>query len=345
MLKTLQTYTAVSGAIVAAITIVGFVVHFRLSHLFGVELPVVWQGYLEYGGDCFLSVPVAVYDAWRPLSNICRGITLGEGVLLFVAGAALVAAAMYGGCARRWSRAAIALRRVAAITVSLAACALLTQAVALLRFEHVLQPWVAADARAIHELQMSVATDDVGPQAAGTVVMQIFEKQTPSMIKSYGADWEQYFRPGKRVDSEAARRRAYSRRALAFVLVFGAVLLCSVKGVFSSTSASAVAFALLLFALPITYATVGRNFIFPLVSLNINQPPHRTHALYLLSRTTEELVLYDRAGGFRLRRLPARVVDRVDTLGVASPFSTCVAQGGGRPCESLWAPDDKLRDF
>jgi hypothetical protein len=67
--------------------------------------------------------------------------------------------------------------------------------------------------------------------------------------------------------------------------------------------------------------------------------------MYLLSRNTEELVVYDRAAVFKLRRVTARVIDRVDTLGSASPFSTCGAQGGLVPCETLWMPDDKLRDF
>src|SRR3954447_8145929 len=111
MLKALQTYSAVSAAVVAAMSIIGFVVHFRLGHLFGIELPVVWQGYLEYGGDCLLSVPVALYDSGGSILNTVRDVTICEVALLVVTFAAVVVASVYGTCARRWPNAADALRR------------------------------------------------------------------------------------------------------------------------------------------------------------------------------------------------------------------------------------------
>jgi hypothetical protein len=345
MLKALQTYSAVSAAVVAATTIIGFVVHFRLGHLFGIELPVVWQGYLEYDGDCLLSVPVALYDSGRSILNTVRDLAAGEVVLLVVTFAAIVVASVYSPLARRWSGATEALRRSTLVVLMVACSAVVLQAVALLRFEHVLQPWVTQDAPAIHEIQMQVATDDIKREAARAVVIQIFRKQTPSMTKTYGETWKRYFLPEIGVDTDAARRRAYDVRMIALALLFAAVVLCRWKNVASSSIAAAVVAAVLLFALPITYGTIGRNFSFPVVSLMINQPPHRTHAMYLLSRNTEELVVYDRAAGFKLRRVPARAVDRVDTLGAASPFSTCGVQGGLVPCETLWMPDNNLHDF
>jgi hypothetical protein len=345
MLKALQTYSAVSAAVIAAMTIIGFVVHFRLGHLFGIELPVVWQGYLEYGGDCLLSVPVALYDSGRSILNTVRDVTVGEVALLVVIFAAIVGASVYSWCARRWPKLADALRRSSLVVLMIACAAFVLQAVALLRFEHVLQPWVTQDAPAIQEIQMRVGTDDIGREAARAVIIEIFRKQAPSMAKTYGETWKRFFLPGIGVDTEAARRRAYGVRMIALAFLFGAIALCRWKNVASSNLAAVAIAAVLLFALPITYGTIGRNFSFPVVSLVINQPPHRTHAMYLLSRNTEELVVYDRAAVFKLRRVTARIIDRVDTLGAASPFSTCGAQGGLVPCETLWMPDDKLRDF
>jgi hypothetical protein len=345
MLKALQTYSAVSAAVVAAMTIIGFVVHFRLGHLFGIELPVVWQGYLEYGGDCLLSVPVALYDSGRSILNTVREVTIGEGALLFVTFVAIVVSIVYAPCARRWPGGTNALRRSTLAALMAACAAFVLQAVALLRFEHVLQPWVTQDAPMIHEIQMHVATDDINREAARVVVAEIFRKQASSMTKTYGETWKRYFLPKIGVDTETARRRAYGVRMIALALLFTAVVLCRWKNVVSSNVAAVAVAAVLLFALPITYGTIGRNFVFPVVSLEINQPPHSTHAMYLLSRNMEELVVYDRAAGFKIRRVPARMVDRVDTIGVASPFSTCGTQGGFVPCETLWAPDNKLHDF
>src|SRR5258708_37126686 len=107
MLKALQTYSAVSAAVVAAMTIIGFVVHFRLGYLFGIELPVVWQGYLEYGGDCLLSVPVAICDSGQSMQSILntvRDVTGSEVALLIVTLAAIVVPTVYPACPRRWPR-------------------------------------------------------------------------------------------------------------------------------------------------------------------------------------------------------------------------------------------------
>lgn len=345
MLKALQTYSAVSAAIVAAMAIIGFIVHFRLGHLFGIELPAVWQSYLEYGGDCLLSVPVALYDSIRSFFDLFADSNAAEIALLGVAVAALGMVSAHAHCVRRWPKATSAFRRSALAMAFIACISFVLQAIALLRFERVLQPWVLQDAPAIHQLQVQLATAGMSREAARAVVVQIFDKQAPSMTKTYGETWKQYFLPRVGVDTEAARRRAYDVRMFALTLLLITLTLCRWKSIASPNSVAVAIAALLLFALPITYGTLGRHFAFPIVSLAINQPPHHTNAMYLLSRNPDELVLYDRAAGFKLRRVPARIVDRVDVLGAASPFSSCGAQGGLIPCETLWTSTDKRHDF
>lgn len=346
MVKALQTYSAVSAAVVAAMAIIGFVVHFRLGHLLGIDLPVVWQGYLEFGGDCLLSVPVALYESVGSFLGTLRGSNLTELVMLGVAFGAFGVTSSYAYCVRRRSAKATSAFRRSALAIAFIACGLFVlQAIALLRFERVLQPWVLQDAPTIHQLQAQLEAVDMSGEAARAVVLQIFDKQAPSMTKTYGEVWKQYFLPAGGVDTELTRRRAYGVRVIALTLLVFALALCRWTSVASPNSVAVTIGALFLLALPITYGTLGRHFAFPVVSLSINQPPHQTNAMYLLSRNPDELVLYDRAAGFKLRRIPARIVDRVDTLGAASPFSSCGAQGGLIPCETLWTATDKQHDF
>jgi hypothetical protein len=139
-------------------------------------------------------------------------------------------------------------------------------------------------------------------------------------------------------------------------------------------------FVMQLFLFPFVYATLGRNLSYPLVMLQLATPSNgsnehspiqsvitnpkanssdenasvraegggfRTHCVYLIVDSDNEVIVYDRLNFFQLKRIPRARILTVAQVFTASPFDSCSKkQDEFTPCETLWMSEHTpIRDF
>jgi hypothetical protein len=101
-----------------------------------------------------------------------------------------------------------------------------------------------------------------------------------------------------------------------------------------------VQWLLFLFALaqavliPFNYGILGTSYQYPVVSLQYteNSKPVDLQAVFLLAKSDDNLIIYDRLGFFQISYIPKSSVINLKQLFTGSPFSNC-DQREFKPCE------------
>jgi hypothetical protein len=130
-----------------------------------------------------------------------------------------------------------------------------------------------------------------------------------------------------------------SKRINALMLIILIVSITAVALVFYRKNIT-IQWMLFLFSLaqavliPFNYGILGTNYQYPVISLQYteNNKPVDLQAVFLLAKSDDNLIIYDRLGFFQIRYLPKSSVINLKQLFTGSPFSNC-ANGEFKPCE------------
>jgi hypothetical protein len=237
-------------------------------------------------------------------------------------------------------------------------------------------------------------------QAMGVMVRQLYDVYAKSRPDIPGINnWKLWFYPAPDHRPNAERSASYLTLLLLNILVFaaGIILFLSLRAtprlisikpkseaptnwfiIWRTGTAVLIAAGLLfqLLLLPLVYATLGRTFIYPLVSIQLKQElddskkdssgvslstdanaasaplahdrgkalgPSITHCVYLLAENENDLFVYDRLNFFEIKRIPRSQVLRINQLSNVSPFESC-SDGMEEfvPCEVQWMPESQI---
>lgn len=325
----LTAYSAISAAIIAAFVVIGFMVQVRLTQLLGIDLPDAPTDYLAAAGDFLLSLVVRSFSAL-----LFRDFTLTRTHLVILVAASL--AIVLGLIIRRaaldsaWRTHAA---RLSYVLIIIGGSALLLLTMSLLRLRNVLQP--ANDTHLVQRLQ-KVDTPDVS--AAQRLVIAAY-KHASSTLQDPVATAS--FNPSSGNTAE------YRQNAYAATIMVAALLIAALSAPPKDAApafrrlALIAAWMAVLLSLPLAYATLGRNFTYPVVRVTSTGPPAISYCGYLLATDASSVTIYDRPSGFRLRRIPRDHL-LIDQLGTASPFQGCGSvrsdPEGFIPCETQFCP-------
>lgn len=328
----LTTYSAISAGIAAALIVIGFVVYVRLAQLLGIDLPSTTTDYINAAGDFLTSLIV------RTLA-IARGDFAMTRLHIVTALAAFLAAFLGLLLQRRgepapqtrtWRRHLMA-ARLCLVLISISAVALLLLTQSWLRLRNVLQP--ANDTHGVQKFQHLPMVAD--SDAVQRMIVDAYKHQSSTLHDPVA---KACFNPSTG-DTAAHRQNLY-----AGMIAAAALLLCAVRvapagaaGASLRAIVISIAWAAVLVSLPLAYATLGRNFTYPLVQITQPGPQPVTYCGYLLAADAASVTVYDRPGGFRLRHIPREHL-LIDELGTASPFQGCGTvpsdPEGFIPCET-----------
>lgn len=297
------------------------------------------------------------------------------------------------------------LQRGLQLLISVCLCAIVYIEYDVAAVRDVLQPVDPADIQQM-QAQPFNAADSGGESGAaleirGKNVVRVYRKymQTGKDAPGFG-NWNTWFNPLTNRGSRNNRRATYLALlsvnvAVALALVYQLIQLRPrgkaktgptagpAHGAQRSGGAraaalilsSALLFQLILFSY--VYVTLGRYFVYPVVSLKIDRreaeraqdggganggqdadaaaaplgtgrlEPSWTHCVYLIAQTDAEVVVYDRLNYFQIKHVPRSRVMAISQLFNASPFESCSKDADEfEPCEVLWMPESKpLSDF
>lgn len=328
----LTAYSAISVGIGAALIVIGFVVQARLAQLLGIDLPSTPSDYLTAAGDFATSLLVRTFAVFRGDITMTRLLlaTLLNAGLAALLGMVLGRRSDATRPTSAWRR---HLTRLCFVLISSAAVTLLIVTMSWLRLRNVLQP--ANETHAVQQFQQL-------PPA-------LVEKDAAQrmIIDAYKESWMLHEPATKACFNPSTGNTAERRQNLyAGTIVVTAVLLVALlvaprksAGAVLHRVALTIGWAAVLVSLPLTYATLGRDFTYPVVRITQPGPPPVTYCGYLLAADAVSVTIYDRPGGFRLRRIPREHLF-VDQLGTASPFQGCGSvrsdPEGFIPCENLF---------
>lgn len=328
LVRVLTTYSAISAGILAAVVAIGFVVQVRLTELLGIELPTAPTDYFAAAGDFLLSLLVRLMSA--VLLRDCT-FTRTHLVILIAAGLAIV----LGLIVRRitnmtWRTYGT---RLCYISVIVGAVALLTLTMSLLRLRNVLQP-----ANTAHMVQRLQQVETLEPSAAQRIVIAAYQHGSSTLQEPLA---KASFNPSSG-NTAAFRQNVYAGTIVVAALLLAA--LCAPPrdvALRFRQAASVLAWTAVLVGLPLAYATLGRTFTYPIVRVTSTEAPTVSSCGYLLATDATSITLYDRLGGFRIRRIPREHL-LIDQRGAASPFDKCGAipndPQGFLPCETQFCP-------
>jgi len=179
-------------------------------------------------------------------------------------------------------------------------------------------------------------------------------------------EWSEWFSPRSMVITARQRENAYLSLLLSNILLLtvGIIQWHLTRGYRGHLprfirGIGIIVFLGQLFLFPLVYATVGRVFAFPVISIRLKdeskesnntqpkipteQKPVITHPVYVLAQNENEVVVYDRLNLFRIKHIPRSQIIQIDKLFYASPFDACeLTQDKFTPCEALWIPKESV---
>ena len=326
-IRLLTTYSAISAAVIAALFVFGFVVQVRLTQLLGIDLPTAPTDYLAVAGDFLLSLIVRCLSA-----VLARDVTFTTAhlVTLLATGIAIALGLLVRRTANRWRTHAA---RLSYVGIVVGAVALLVLVMSLLRLRNVLQP-----ANAAHMVQRLQQVEAAEVGAAQRIVIAAYQHGSSTLQNPMA---KASFNPSSGNTAEY-RQNVYAGTLVVAVLLVAALWAPprDAAPAFRRT-AIVLAWTAMLLGLPLAYATLGRTFNYPVVHVTSPGPPPISSCGYLLATDATSVTLYDRLGGFRIRRIPRDHL-LIDQRGAASPFDKCGAipndPQGFLPCETQFCP-------
>jgi hypothetical protein len=129
------------------------------------------------------------------------------------------------------------------------------------------------------------------------------------------------------------------RRLNALMLI---ILIVSITAVilFNYRQHSLIRWLLFFFAfaqailIPFNYGVLGTKYQYPVVFLDYTEKDKQTHkeGVYLLAKSQDNLVIYDRLNFFKISYIPQSSVINLEQVFTSSPFSNC-SNGDFKPCE------------
>ena len=86
--------------------------------------------------------------------------------------------------------------------------------------------------------------------------------------------------------------------------------------------------------IPFNYGILGTKYQYPVISLDYSEKDKVLHkqAVFLLAKSQDSLVIYDRLNFFQINYIPQSAVINLDQQFTSSPFSNC-SNGEFKPCE------------
>lgn len=413
LLDLLKDFSALVVAVAATLYLFGYLVHLAYFRLLGVEIVGQPLDYMRLAADYSTSVvssslqlPVRLWYYWPKLIEWpVVPVTIGCGLIVLILLTLYVPMQKLRSFLEHRPRLTNALREALNIVIVASLALTINRELGIVKVRDVLQPVDPTDIQQMqgqpdYRTELNWKSED-SLRLANNNVRRVYQRYTETQKGAPGfGDWNNWFNPTARLHPSDERSATYlALLFLSMIAITGAVLhlyffrkvtsagVRTTEGVdgkpagpllrvISATLKILIVFQLMLF--PYVYATLGRYFTYPVVSLKINrdvpkskpgekepplndsktQPtkheeqaglldPTWTHCVYLIAQTDNELVVYDRLNFFQIKHVPRSRILAVNQLFNASPFDSCAkAEDEFLSCEVLWMPETKpVSDF
>lgn len=363
VIEWLKEYSAIAVGLAAILYVWGFLVYEIYYRLLGLEIVGDPIDYIKLAGDYITSLVISMIQLVDPsavsqYSQKLVQVPLRYATLfLIIAILLLIAMRIFN---KPWINTTFGIVvRVFAILIFLV---LYFYEIDMFRVRNVLQPF---DASEIEALQPLIERTKVIEERA-VIVKEIYEDYAEFGVNRPGFNkWFVWFNPLSK--DKAVQERASTYLALLllnlglFVIGIRALFFMPIK-YFLRTAKITIGLMLMSqsFLFPLVYATLGRTFTFPVVSLKLkiengespknlideaakNHDEVSTHALYLITQNENEVVVYDRLSLCQIKYIPRSQIVEIIQLFKASPFEGCQnIQGDFNPCEALWKPRSNI---
>lgn len=413
LLDLLKDISALVVAVAATLYLFGYLVHLAYFRLLGVEMMGQPQDYMRLAADYSTSVvssslqlPVRLGYYWPKLIEWpALLVTILSGLIVLLLLTLQLPVEKLRSFLNHRPRLCKALREALNIIIVASLALTINRELDIVKVRDVLQPVDPTDIQQMqgqpdHRTELNWQNED-SLRLANNNVRRVYQRYTETQKDAPGfGDWNNWFNPTARSSTSEERSATYLALLLFSIIAITAAILHryyfrkatgavvrtaeGVDGksegpllrVISAIMKVVIVFQLLLF--PFVYATLGRYFTYPVVSLKIDrevaksktgekeqpladsktQPtkhdeqvglldPTWTHCVYLIAQTDGELVVYDRLNSFQIKHVPRSRVLAMRQLFNASPFDSCSKlEAEFLPCEVLWMPEAKpVSDF
>jgi hypothetical protein len=412
-LDLLKDFSALLVAVAATLYLFGYLVHLAYFRLLGVEIIGQPLDYMRLAADYSTSVvssslqlPVRLGYYWPKLiEGPAVLVTISCGLMVLLLLTLYLPVQKLRTSLNRRPRISNVLREALNIVILASLALTINRELNIVKVRDVLQPVDPTDIQQMqgqpdHRSVLNWQNED-SLRLANNNVRRVYQRYTQTQRDAPGfGDWNNWFNPTARLHPSEERSATYL--ALLFVSIIA--ITAAVFHLYASRKAisagvrttegvdgksagtllrviSAILKILIIFQLllfPFVYATLGRYFTYPVVSLKINLEvpksktgekeqllndsktqttkheeqvglldPAWTHCVYLIAQTDGELVVYDRLNFFQIKHVPRSRVLAVNQLFNASPFDSCAkAEDEFLSCEVLCMPEAKpVSDF
>lgn len=345
----------------------GYLVHTVYYRLLGIQAGAQPLTYLTFSGDYLVSILFSapqlgsIWLYWPKLVERAIWPSIGLCVLSLLASVLLAR--------RSGSR---KLSQLSCMVLALICVFVISSELHVLRTQNVLQPFSPNDLQGGSEVIGQESLKSVGQRAR--IIKETYEEYQQLAANNQGFDqWNRWFNP-LNPSNEKERTAEY----LAFLLLnilFLSVIVVALrfrqaslyrKWLIVDATAGLLSIILLF---PCIYATLGRVYLFPVVTLRLktvaqgssaairNSPESSsngsatpktdvsaskeliTHPVFLVFEDATQIVVYDRLNLFQLKIIPRDRVLGVTQIYTSSPFVDCSLKGGFSPCEAKWLPE------
>ncbi|HSK71416.1 MAG TPA: hypothetical protein VK892_06955 [Pyrinomonadaceae bacterium] len=366
----LKELSGIGLGIVAVLYVCGYLVHTIYYRLLGVDVGAQPLNYLTFSGDYLVSIFISVPQLFSMFSEYCSYLfekCLWLSILLCLMNLICILAL------KRYWFDNWKLKLAICLLIAFAAIPITLAEINILKIQNVLQPFLppeiqGAGEQTNHEkLQLLNARIEL-------VRTSYKEHHTKQGISVPGfEEWKRWFSP-LTSNNELERIRFYLALLqvnIVFLITLIVTFWARGTGRFSKIIIVEVIIGLTLILLlfPCIYATLGRVFLFPVVTLELktekskdsNKPTNNqlvaekgvikendkeqkvieTHPLFLIFQDESEIIVYDRINLFQLKRLPRSEVLKIKQLYKSSPFRNCqLDEDDFIPCETLWIKEE-----
>ena len=360
---------------VAVLYVCGYLVHTIYYRLLGVDVGAQPLNYLTFSGDYLISILVSlpqllwmIGEYWRYIFEHCLWLSI---LLCAASGVCIFVLKKEWWSDKTWWRFTLPelLTLAVCILIFFAAVPITLAEIDVFRAQNVLQPFSPVEIQGAGKQTQHEKSQPVEDREK--LVRSSYQEHKAQGVSSPGFDqWMRWFSP-LNANNELERIRSYLALLLVNVIFLTTLVIVIWNRKPGNYSKILVAEAVVWLALPLllfpsVYATLGRVFLFPVVTLEIkvensDPPPDKpadekpkteqetvrnkegeqkkleTHPVFLIFQDESEVVVYDRISLFQIKRIPRSEVQTVKQLYKSSPFKDCQQDNGDfLPCETLW---------
>jgi hypothetical protein len=370
-LTILKELSGIGLGAVALLYVCGYLVHVIYFRLLGVQVGAQPLTYLIFAGDYLVSILISIPQLFSLpglYASKLLEVTIWPGIGLCLL--SLLCILFRKRHESRWLSVAVC------TLIPLSCLFIISSELKVLRAQNVLQPLTPNDVE--KSIQIIADEKSKSMQERSKLISDAYEDHQSLGINGEGfAEWNRWFNP-----LNSNNRRERTAHYLAFLLL-NVLFLATVSvglwlrgtGKYARVVSREAVVGLLavLLLLPCIYATLGRVFSLPVITLrlkpaesslakdrgSLGQKPENeaakteglesaskevvTHPVFLIFQDDTKIVVYDRLNLFQLKTVPLPQVLGISQLYNSSPFDDCALKKGQFvPCESKWLTESSL---